>query len=253
VNADLEQLVALQTADTSIRRLQTEIDAIPQRRAEIDKEFDQRASEFKAIEEQREAARSTRLQLDNQLAEQRARAEKAERDLMSSTNSKSYEAAIREADAAKKQIGELETKVLEQMEQLEQAEKGLAEHEPEVARLRAERDEKLAAFEEQTRLRAEELERLRVERERIFAGLSPATRSLYQRISTRIRDGVAVAEARNASCSACFISLRPQVMAEIRRGQEIIQCDNCNRILFYQHPAPAAAQTQEATTPAVAS
>jgi hypothetical protein len=126
VNADLEQLVALQTADTSIRRLQAEIDAIPQRRAEIDKEFDQRASEFKAIEERRDAARAMRLQLDNQLAEQRARAEKAERDLMSSTNSKSYEAAIREADAAKKQIGELETKVLEQMEQLEQAEQGNA-------------------------------------------------------------------------------------------------------------------------------
>lgn len=252
MNADLEQLVALQTADTGIRKLQSEIDAIPQRRAEIDKEFDQRAFEFKAIEEKRDAARAARLQLDTQLAEQRVRAEKAERDLMSSTNSKSYEAAIREADAAKKHIADLETKVLEQMEQLEQAEKGLAEHEPEVARLRGERDQKLAAFEEQTHARAEEMERMRAERERLFAGLSPAARSLYQRISTRIRDGVAVAEARNASCSACFISLRPQVMAEIRRGQEIIQCDNCNRILFYQHPTAQPAQAQ-ATTPAVAS
>jgi predicted nucleic acid-binding Zn-ribbon protein len=26
-------------------------------------------------------------------------------------------------------------------------------------------------------------------------------------------------------------------MAEVRRGQEIVTCDNCNRILFYQ---PAA-------------
>jgi hypothetical protein len=245
-------LVALQTTDTGIRRLQQEIDAIPQRRAEIDKEFDQRAFEFKAVEERRDAARAARAQLDAQLAEQRTRAEKAERDLMSSTNSKSYEAAIRESDAAKKHIAELETKILEQMEQIEEAEKGLAEHEPEVARLRAERDQKLAAFEDETRARAAELERMRAERERIFAGLSPAVRSLYQRISTRIRDGVAVAEARNASCSACFISLRPQVMSEIRKGQEIIQCDNCNRILFYQHPA-AAPQAQGATTPAVAS
>ncbi|CAN5205567.1 hypothetical protein BH18ACI2_BH18ACI2_18180 [soil metagenome] len=57
--------------------------------------------------------------------------------------------------------------------------------------------------------------------------------ALYNRISTRIRDGIAVAEARNSSCTACFMTLRPQVMSEIRRGEEIIICDNCNRILYY--------------------
>jgi len=56
---------------------------------------------------------------------------------------------------------------------------------------------------------------------------------LYQRISKRIRDGVAVAEARNGACTACFMALRPQMMAEVRRGMEIITCDNCNRILYY--------------------
>lgn len=252
MRADLEQLVALQQADHGIRRLQAEIDAIPQRRAEIETEFDQRAFEFRAVEEKRDAARLARAQLEKELAEQRARAEKAERDLMSSTNSKSYEAAIRESDAAKKHISELETKILEQMERLEEAEKGLAEREPEVARLRAERDEKVVAFEQQTRAEGEELGRRRAERERLFATLSPAAKALYQRISTRIRDGVAVAEARNGSCSACFISLRPQVMSEIRRGEEIIQCDNCNRILYYQPNAQAQAQKQEATTPVAA-
>jgi hypothetical protein len=57
--------------------------------------------------------------------------------------------------------------------------------------------------------------------------------ALYNRISKRIRDGIAVAEARNGACMACFMSLRPQAMAEVRRGQEVITCDNCNRILYY--------------------
>jgi predicted nucleic acid-binding Zn-ribbon protein len=29
------------------------------------------------------------------------------------------------------------------------------------------------------------------------------------------------------------MSLRPQVMTEIRRGEEILTCDNCGRILYY--------------------
>jgi predicted nucleic acid-binding Zn-ribbon protein len=62
---------------------------------------------------------------------------------------------------------------------------------------------------------------------------------LYQRISARIRDGVAVAEARNGACTACFMALRPQMMAEVRRGIEIITCDNCNRILYYAAPDSA--------------
>ena len=58
--------------------------------------------------------------------------------------------------------------------------------------------------------------------------------------------GIAVAEARNGSCTACFMSLRPQVMAEIRRGDDVIICDNCNRILYYvpseaRKEAPATA------------
>jgi uncharacterized protein len=239
VKAELEQLIALQHVDTGIRKLQSELDSIPKRRAEIESEFDQRAFEFKALQQTGTTARETRSSLDRELAEQRVRMEKAERDLMSSTNAKVYEAAIRERDAAKKHISELETKVLEQMEAAETAEKQLAEREPEFARLRAEHEERLHAFEEQTRAWSEELESRRRERERMFAALPPGIKSTYQRIVARIRDGVAMAEARGGACSACRMTLRPQAMSEIRRGEEIILCDNCNRILYYQ---PAAQQ-----------
>ena len=53
MKAELQQLVALQNLDTSIRKLQAELEAIPQRRAEIESEFDQRAFEIKADENHR--------------------------------------------------------------------------------------------------------------------------------------------------------------------------------------------------------
>ena len=239
MKAELEQLVALQNVDTGIRRLQSELESIPRRRAEIESEFDQRAFEFKALQQAGETARETRAGLDRELAEQRLRMEKAERDLMASNNAKVYEAAIRERDAAKKHISELETKVLEQMEAAETSEKQLAEREPEFARLRAEHEDRLRAFEEQTRQWGEELESRRRERERMFVSLPAGIKSTYQRIVARIRDGIAMAEVRGGACSACRMTLRPQAMAEIRRGEEIILCDNCNRILYYQ---PAAQQ-----------
>lgn len=243
MKAELEQLIALQNVDTGIRRLQSELESIPRRRAEIESEFDQRAFEFKALQQAGETARQGRAGLDRDLEEQRTRMEKAERDLMASNNAKVYEAAIRERDAAKKHISELETKVLELMEAAETAEKALAEREPEFARLRAEHEERLRAFEEQTRAWSEQLAERRGERERMFSSLPPAVKATYQRIVARIRDGVAMAEARNGSCSACFMALRPQLMSEIRRGDDIITCDNCNRILYYQPAAQAHGTT----------
>lgn len=233
MNLELEQLIALQKADLKLRNVQAELDAIPQRRAEIEKEFDQRAFEFRAVETRRDEARAIRARLEAEIAENRTRVERAERNLMASQNQKDYEAAIREIDAARKHISQLETQVLEMMETIEQSEKELETREPEVNKLRTELDEKMAAFESQAKTQIAELEAARRKREELIKTLPRQTSALYNRISTRIRDGVAVAEARNNSCTACHISLRPQVMAQIRRGDEIILCDNCNRILYY--------------------
>ncbi len=224
------------------------MNAIPQRRAEIENEFDQRAFEFKAIETRLSEARERRATLERELAETRSRAEKAERDLMSSTNSKAYEAAIREIDSAKKHVSTLETQIIELMEAVEQAERETAEREPEIARLRAELDERLRAFEEQTRTQERALAETRDERERIAAAMPKSAHALYKRISEGIGAGVAVAEARNNSCSACFIALRPQVMAQVRRGDEVILCDNCSRILYYV-PAEKAQKAPSLTAP----
>lgn len=249
MKAELEQLIALQSTDTSIRRLQSEIEAIPVRRAEIEKEFDQRAFEIRALETKRDEAHTERTRLETEIAETRAKGERAERNLMSSKNEQEYAAAIREADAARKHISQLETQVLEKMETFEQSENSLRERAPEEEKLRAEMNERLRAFEEQTSVQAEQLATRRSERERLLATLPKNVSVLYNRISARIRDGVAVAEARNGACTACFMALRPQVMSEVRRGDEIVTCDNCNRILYYA-PAPETATSKTPTAAA---
>ncbi len=253
MKAELQQLVALQNLDTSIRKLQLEQEAIPKRRAEIEAEFDQRAFEIRALETARDDARHTRSQLEIEVTEQKARAERAERNLMSSKKQDEYTAAIREADAARKQISALETQILEKMEALEKAEAALGERSEEIASLNSDREIRLKSFDEETREQAERLATNRIERERIITSLPKAMGADYNRISKRIRDGIAVAEARNGACMACFMALRPQAMAQVRRGDEVITCENCNRILYYSpgesaSPNPAPEQPKMAHT-----
>jgi len=246
VKAELQQLVALQNLDTSIRKLQAELEALPKRRAEVESEFDQRAFEIRALETRRDEARHARSRLEIEVGEQRVRVERAERNLMSSKKPEEYTAAIREADAARKQISTLETQILEQMEALETAEAALTERAGEISSLNSDREARLVAFDEETRQQADKLAMNRVERERLVAALPKAMGALYTRISARIRDGVAVAQARNGACMACFMALRPQAMAQVRRGEEVVTCDNCNRILYFaSDPAPASSTSAQ--------
>jgi predicted nucleic acid-binding Zn-ribbon protein len=253
VKAEIQQLVALQNLDTSIRKLQAELEAIPKRRAEIEAEFDQRAFEIHALENRRDESRHTRARLEAEISDQKTRAERADRNLMSSKRTEEYTAAIREADAARKHISTLETQILEQMEELEQAEALLKERADEIASLNSDRESRLESFDKETAVQTEKLTVDKAERARLVAALPKAMSQLYTRISARIRDGVAVAQARNGACMACFMALRPQMMSLVRRGEEIITCDNCNRILYYaaeENPptAPSPVQPKVAHT-----
>ena len=233
MKAELAQLIALQNADTDIRRLQAEIESIPERRVEIEKEFDRRAFEIRALEERRDAAFHERARLEREIFDQKQRAERADRNLMAAKKPDEYTAAIREADAARKQISAFETQILEQMEIFDQAEKELKERAPEVENLRVDLEARLKAIDDEAQTRQNQLEQARADREQVMNELPKPMSALYKRIASRIRDGVAMAEARNGACMACYMSLRPQIMADVRRGQDVITCDNCNRILYY--------------------
>lgn len=245
MKAELIKLIALQKTDTSIRKLQADIEAIPQRRAEIENEFDQRAFEIRGLENERDTARADRAQLETNLAEARANAERADRNLMASTNEHEYTTALREADANRKLAATLETSIVEKMEAVEAAEAKLAEREPDVEKLRNELNGKLAEFDALIKTESEQIETSRAEREKVLASLPKNMSAVYNRLITRSKDGLAVAEARNSACTACFMALRPQMMSDVRLGEEIITCEHCGRILYFEAPIP----TEE--TPAV--
>jgi hypothetical protein len=52
----------------------------------------------------------------------------------------------------------------------------------------------------------------------------------------------AIAEAIGHNCSACHVMVRPQKYETLRVGSEIITCDSCSRILFFDPAHEAAAE-----------
>jgi hypothetical protein len=75
------------------------------------------------------------------------------------------------------------------------------------------------------------LKELQTQRQTLRTGVSGDLLDLYDRVLKARK--TAIAEAREQRCTACFVLLRPQKWNEIKAGGEVMTCDSCGRILFY--------------------
>ncbi len=230
--ADLDKLIELQKTDTNLRRLKQSIQTSEARRAEIEQEFEQHAFSIREIQTRRDNLTATRGDLEKQIAENKTYLERADRNLKHAQNSKEYETAMRETDALQKQIGGFETQIVETMESLEAVEKELEERAEEIETLDAKRAAALAEFDAALKIERTEFNSETKHRETAFATLPARLASIYDRLAQRSRDGIAVAEVVGGACSACYIHLRPQVQLNVKKGDEIVVCENCSRIMY---------------------
>ncbi len=232
VKSELETLVELQKTDTRIRQLNENIETAEERRANLEEEFEKHASSIREIQNNRDQAQSKRVELEAHIAESKTSLERANRNLTTAQDQKQYEAAMREIDALNKQVSKYETGILENLEIIEEAEKVLAERAEEVANLDSDWEKTQADFEAKLGSNKAELKKLEGERKLVFAEVTPELASIYNRLVTRSRDGLAVAEVVDDACSACFMSLRKQLLVDLNTTSKILTCENCTRILY---------------------
>lgn len=229
---DLEKLIELQRTDTNIRRLKKSIETAGQRRAIIEKEFERCAYSIRELQNKRDSLHAIREDLERQIAENKMYLERADRNLKHAQNQKVHQTGIRETATLRKQIAVLETQLLEKMAAIEEVEKDLDLRADEINRLEIDRICKLNDFDSKIAAENESLQIELKRRSKLFKTLPERLGLTYNCLIERSRDGVAVATVINGACSACFISLRPQLLVDVRKGNKILACENCTKILY---------------------
>lgn len=238
--AELDKLIELQKTDTNLRRLKQLLDTAETRRAEIEQEFEQHAFSIREVQARRDTLKAEKADLEKQIADNKTYLERADRNLKHAQNQKEYETAMRETDVLQKQIASFETLIVEKITESEAVEKELEERADEINSLDSKRDTVLSEFDAQVETDRAELEQESEHRKRAFETVPQRFASVYDRLAQRSRDGIAVAEVVNGSCSACFMSLRPQVLLEVKQGTQVVTCESCTRILYFATAASEA-------------
>jgi uncharacterized protein len=241
VSPELSQLIELQELDLEIQRVTDRLSRIPLERDQTENEFKQYAAEFLALKSKYEETLAERKQLEADLATTQQQHEKYKQDLMRVRNEKEYATALREIDATKKQTGQLETEILKRMEELERLEGEVTVSAPDVERKRSDTDRYLTELDRECQQAATLLEEYRSRREKISTQIPKHLFSTYDRMS-RLRRGQALAEVRNGICSACRMRVRPKIFSDVRKGDQLVTCESCGRILFYRSEESKSAE-----------
>jgi predicted nucleic acid-binding Zn-ribbon protein len=187
-------------------------------------------------------SQKARRQHESSLQDLEGKRSKYKTQLMDVKTNKEYTAMLHEIEGVEREIRAREDLIIAEMESAETLAADVKREEQafkiadEAARARGrEMDE------EEKKVQAE-TSRLAAERDQIAKLIPQHLLDLFNRVA-RVR-GIAVSEAKDGKCSQCHLTLRPQTYVDLKRGDEMFQCVQCNRILYYETPAPVVVPQQ---------
>jgi predicted nucleic acid-binding Zn-ribbon protein len=238
MNANLERAIALQRLDSATQDARRRLAEEPERRNAFDVRLENARQRVALSKERLADNQNARRNLEKEVAVHQGRLSKFRDQLMAVKTNIEYQAMQKEIAFAQTEIKAIEDKVLERMleadelaAEVKRAEGEFAKEQKTVDADRRQLDAELAE------LKAA-VARFAAERQELVRAIEPRVLAIFDLIASR-RNGIAVAEARDGVCTICHVRLRPQVFNTVRRNDDIVQCDSCQRILYFSPTAPA--------------
>ncbi|MEO8190281.1 MAG: C4-type zinc ribbon domain-containing protein [Acidobacteriota bacterium] len=228
----LEQLYRLQDRLRFVQTRQRERDTVPEELSEVDREYRERMDTLEKIRERLAEAETERRRAEGELSDLQEKQKKYQGQLRSVQSSREYGAVLNEIDGVEKLIRTTEDRVLALDEEIENARKDLQAREQSLPQETEEHEEKLKDWRTTQRGIDEELSAASSEISEIERQMPPKDRSEFHRLIEK-KGGVAIARVSAASCSACHVKIRPAAMQILKNGKEIVYCDSCKRILYW--------------------
>ena len=227
----LEDLIALQEVEIEIFKAEDGLQELPKEVSEIESIITARKRSLDSADEEIASYEERKAPLEVELKENQALLDAADARIKRIKTNKEYLAMQREIDIAKKRKADLEEQVLTIMEKIEKKTS-------ERKRIRTSFEtDKVILNEKMGKLKTlmKELEAVLAEYkgkdDRLRKIVDKSLLSKYDRIK-QSKKGLAVVECFEGVCRGCHMHIQPQLFNELIRGDRLINCPACQRILY---------------------
>ncbi|CCH49064.1 zinc ribbon domain-containing protein [Pseudodesulfovibrio piezophilus] len=229
----IEQLIILQQVDDEIIILQEEIEKAPLELADLESQmsdFDERRTQ---IQERITLLKDQKKKLAVEIEEDAGKIKKSKNKLMLVGNTKEYHAMMREMDSLEKlnrMREEEQVAVNEELDRQDEATKALKE---DMSGVQEQYDALKTTLDVRLAEAQKKLDSLNRKRKKACKVVPPPILGRYEFIRSRMQNPVIV-PVSSGVCYGCHIMIPPQIYNDLQKGQQILSCPNCQRLIHWQ-------------------
>jgi len=231
LNEQLKLLINLQNLDFKILDLEKLKNNIPKEIEEKRASLNAAEEEFKKEEnELKEVQKTIRLK-EGTLNDEMEHLKKTQIKLNEVKTNKEYSALLKEINSIKEKKDQLEEEIIMLLDRVEVIKGKINKAQKKVDFEKAVWEDIIRTKEMELRNLEEDIKKSRLERKVLIEKIDPKLVQTYQKLSDH-KDKMALAEVKEMSCQGCFVTILPQKFNELKSGEDIIFCSNCQRILY---------------------
>ena len=234
----IEQLVMLQQIDGEILTLKNELENAPLEIENLEKRSRDIEVQRGVVREKLEYLNAQLKRLEADMEEDHTRLKKSKSKMMMVGNTKEYHAMVREMDNLEKLNRSRDEEKAAFADELERQTAADQEVNAQVDVVRVELENARKGLKERMAVAQKRLDALTKQRKQACKALPPPILSRYEFIRSRLPNPVIVSVGMGV-CSGCHISIPPQAYIELQKGNQILSCPNCQRLIYWvQHIEP---------------
>jgi predicted nucleic acid-binding Zn-ribbon protein len=237
--ADLERLIELQDIESRSGAAAKSIAEAPGRIAALESLLKSATAALAAAKQSLEDNKTHRRSIDKDLAADQQRLDKYKEQIMAVKTNEQLHAMQHQMKSVEDDIGKQEERVLVNMMEADEINATIKKAEAGLKAAQARMDAERGVIENEVKANQAVVAECTAARAKLIAAMNDKNVvDTFQRIA-KVR-GTAVARAEGERCTVCQVRLRPAVFVNVLKNDQIVQCDSCNRILYFQPPKPAA-------------
>jgi predicted nucleic acid-binding Zn-ribbon protein len=236
---ELKRLVDLQELDKAIQEVNQSLARLPEE-LQLEKEaLEEMQAHYEAHSQELEQLKKQRSETEKEVAEMEEGIKTSRQRLMEIKSNIEYKAMLKEIAFKEDQRDQKETKVLELLELMGAENTVIAEGMQKIAEQSEVVHSRNQVVADQTAKLKAELTVLEKQRKELRKGVPGPLLKRYEFIRQR-RNGTAISPVYDGVCYGCHMNILPQQFIDLQKGEEIIQCPHCQRILYWQEEEAAA-------------
>lgn len=228
----MSNLICLQDCDNRIGHIMDKKNEGPLKIKELEDELNAIEKKYQEELDRFEELKISGRDIDRETQDLDVKIEKSNIRLSNIKSNKEYKAVLKEIDDLKKAKFQREEKSLQVMEEIEVLRKRCQDNEKEVAEGRKKLDKE--KNEVQIELKALDEELRLFEKKRVLFSQTVEQDLLKKYLFLKERkQGQAISPVSQAVCQVCHMRIPPQTYNELIRGDSLLSCTNCGRIIYW--------------------